>query len=408
MWYLWKLQIQVALASLLAFFLLPFAPIPLDFHPVAYNVTLPEFTGRLTINKDLHRAKMLFQQKLNGPESLAIKDGMIYTGTQLGDVYRIDPIKETLTKVTNTGSDCEGLFEEEKCGRVLGLRFAPNGDLYAADAYKGLLKIDINTGKVETLVANGEYVGTSKLLFPNDLDIDDNGIIYYSQASTRWGLHQLTYIVMEHDTTGRILTYDTKTKKSGILQDNLAFPNGVQISDDRTALLFSELANKRILKYQLKGADKGKLTEFTTSLPGGPDNLRLNEHGTYWVAIDGARSVTLPHISDLIAPYPLIAKATMRFCWLVGEGLERVNSYLNNPTIKATSADFKNGKVLLKLLPERGIVVEVIETGEILRGLHSTNFTFFSEVLEHEGYLYIGSFIAPYLLRVPNPPFLGD
>lgn len=55
----------------------------------------------------------------------------------------------------------------------------------------------------------------------------------------------------------RILTYDTKTKKSGVLLDGLAFPNGVQLTADRKALLFSELNAKKIHRVELQGPSKG-------------------------------------------------------------------------------------------------------------------------------------------------------
>lgn len=393
----------VAVVSILVVTLLPFLPVPLDFEPEAYNVTLPKFEGPLAPNDFLDHAKILFHHQLRGPESFAVKDGLIYTGTQFGHIYQIDPVKETITKVANTGSDCEGLHDEERCGRVLGLRFAPSGELYATDAYKGLVKIDVKTGKVNVLVKVGEYVGSSKLLFPDDLDIDDDGVIYYSQASTRWGLHQIVYIIMEHDNTGRILTYDTKTKRSDVLKENLYFPNGLQLSKDRTALLFSELLSKHVMKYELEGPNKGKVSVFSENLPGDCDNIRLTNRGTYWVAIGVARSADNPTILDSIAPFPLIAKTIMRFCWLLGQALESLNKFIKYDTIRDLSADFTHGKILLKMAREGGVIVELGDNGQILRSLHSSNYTLFSEVMEYDKNLYIGSFIKPYLLRVPVP-----
>ncbi|XP_028968710.1 adipocyte plasma membrane-associated protein [Galendromus occidentalis] len=403
MWRIIKLQLRILLFSIFGFFTLPFLPVNLDFDPIAYNVSLPEFKGALAPNKLLDSGKIMFQQILHGPESLAVKDGLIYTGTRLGDVYAIDPVRETLTKVANTGSECGGFHDEEKCGRVLGLRFAKNGDLYGIDAFKGLLKIDIKTGKVETLVKAESYVGSSRLRFGDDLDIDDDGIIYYSQGSRRWGLHQIIYIVMEYDTTGRILTYDTKTKKSGVLIDGIAFPNGVQLTADKKALLYSELNAKRINRYELQGPSKGKVSVFADRLPGGPDNLRLSPRGTYWVAYDTARSASTPYVADLIAPYPLIAKATMRFCWLSGQALKYVYQYFDHPTIRDFIADLEHGKILLSFAPKRGIITELDQNGKILRSMHSSHLSMFSEVLEFENHFYIGSFINPYLLRIGSP-----
>lgn len=404
MWRLIKLQLQLAVVTLLGFFALPFLPVSMDFEPVAYNVSLPAFEGPLKQNLVLDSGKMLFQQKLLGPESFAVKDGIIYTATKYGGVFAVDPVKETITKVADTGSDCAGSFEEEKCGRVLGLRFAPNGDLYGVDAYKGLVKIDIRTGKVEILVANGQYVGNSRLLFGDDLDFDEDGVIYFSQASRRWGLQQIMWLVLEHDTTGRILTYDPKTKKSGVLVDGLGFPNGVQMSVDKQSLLFTEINKKRVMKYQLKGADKGKLSVFADQMPGGPDNIRSTVRGTYWVAIDFARSDKTPFITEFIAPYPLLSKAFARFCFVTGQALKAIGQYVDHPVLREWADQVENGKFLVHVVPKRGVVVELDQSGKILRSLHSSHYTLISEVLELNGHIYLGSFINPYLLRVKFSP----
>lgn len=42
----------------------------------------------------------------------------------------------------------EGYWEEKKCGRVLGLAFDTKGFLYAVDAYYGIYKINVNSGKM--------------------------------------------------------------------------------------------------------------------------------------------------------------------------------------------------------------------------------------------------------------------
>ena len=83
----------------------------------------------------------------------------------------------------------------------------------------------------------------------------------------------------------------------------------------------------------------GKVSVFADRLPGGPDNIRLSPRGTYWVGYDIARSSETPYVADLIAPYPLIAKATMRFCWLSSQGLKFVYKYFDHPTLRDLIAD---------------------------------------------------------------------
>lgn len=91
----------------------------------------------------------------------------------------------------------------------------------------------------------------------------------------------------------------------------------------------------------------GKLSVFAEGLPGGCDNIRLNSRGTYWVGIDIARSADNPMILDKIAPYPLIAKATMRLCWLIGRAFESLASVFKHPTMRDLAADVSSTVALL-------------------------------------------------------------
>lgn len=41
----------------------------------------------------------------------------------------------------------DGLHEAELCGRPLGLSFDSKGFMYAADAYYGIFKVNVTSGK---------------------------------------------------------------------------------------------------------------------------------------------------------------------------------------------------------------------------------------------------------------------
>ena len=61
---------------------------------------------------------------LQGPESLAFKDGFIYTGIMGGEIVRMDLEKKEEWEVYfRSGEDCNSQHEEHKCGHPLGLRF---------------------------------------------------------------------------------------------------------------------------------------------------------------------------------------------------------------------------------------------------------------------------------------------
>nr|GEW95583.1 electron transfer flavoprotein-ubiquinone oxidoreductase, mitochondrial [Tanacetum cinerariifolium] len=95
--------------------------------------------------------------------------------------------------------------------------------------------------------------------------------------------------MLEGEATGRLLRYDPPTKSTHVVLDGLAFPNGVQLSRDQSFLLFTETTNCRLMKLWVEGERKGKV-ELVANLPGFPDNIRINDKGQFWVAIDCCRT----------------------------------------------------------------------------------------------------------------------
>lgn len=76
------------------------------------------------------------------------------------------------------------LKNEHICGRPLGLRFdKKTGDLYIADAYFGLLKVGPDGGLAKPLTTEAEGIPFN---FTNDLDIDEEGNIYFTDSSTNY------------------------------------------------------------------------------------------------------------------------------------------------------------------------------------------------------------------------------
>lgn len=76
------------------------------------------------------------------------------------------------------------LKNEHICGRPLGLRFdKKTGDLYIADAYLGLLKVGPEGGLATSLTTEAEGV---PLWFTNDLDVDDEGNVYFTDSSSKY------------------------------------------------------------------------------------------------------------------------------------------------------------------------------------------------------------------------------
>ena len=100
----------------------------------------PGFTGEFEENTALEGAqKVVLPNGAIGPEDLAVMpDGTVYTTDLDGNLYRID------------GDQPE--FVEALGGRPLGLKAGPDGALYIADSFRGIMRWS-GPGALETTVS---------------------------------------------------------------------------------------------------------------------------------------------------------------------------------------------------------------------------------------------------------------
>ena len=204
-------------------------------------------------------------------------------------MLRLDP-DGSLTTLATTG------------GRPVGLALAPDGKLIVADAVKGLLAIDPD-GKITTLFAGkpGEPLG-----FADDLDVARDGTVYFSDASDKFGAGEFLYDMLEARPHGRLLKYSPATGETTVLLKDLCFANGVALSQNEDFLLVAETYRFRIMRYWLTGEQAGKSEIFIDNLPGYPDNVTSNRHGTFWVALFTVRNEQ----ADWLAP-----GRSSKACW---------------------------------------------------------------------------------------------
>lgn len=80
-----------------------------------------------------------------GPEAFADYKGVLYTSLHTGEIVKL--VGETVVPVVKFGKQCKGFFEEKICGRPLGMQFDKDGTLVVADAYYGIFRVDVRTGK---------------------------------------------------------------------------------------------------------------------------------------------------------------------------------------------------------------------------------------------------------------------
>jgi sugar lactone lactonase YvrE len=188
-------------------------------------------------------------------------------------------------------------------GRPLGVKFAPDGRLIVADATKGLLHVGPGAITALATQVEGRRIG-----FADDLDITREGVIYFTDASSKFGYPGVTDFI-EHGANGSLLRHDLRTGKTDVVLRDLHFPNGVALGPDDAYLLLNEQASYRVLRYWLKGDKMGQVEPLIENLPGLPDNLTFDAAGTRcWVAM------TTPRLKDLDAmlPHPFVRKIVFR------------------------------------------------------------------------------------------------
>lgn len=273
-----------------------FWPVPVI--PVA--VEIPEdagFTGDFAENTALDAAQLIrLPDGETGPEDIAIlPDGAVYTTSRSGTLYRID--------------GAEPVVVDQLGGRPLGLRAGPDGALYIADSFRGVMRWT-GPGTLESVVAD---IDGAPVVYANQLDVAQDGTIYFSNSSDRFDPETMggtkptsVLTIWEQSDTGYVArhTPDGRTKKIAI---GFVYTNGIALSPDTDFLLIAETGRARVHKLWLSGPKAGQQEVLLDNLPGYPDNLEAQGDGTYWMAFASPR---VP--SEALMPYPFLRKVIWR------------------------------------------------------------------------------------------------
>lgn len=148
--------------------------------------------------------------------------------------------------------------------------------------------------------------GDKPLKCANDLDIDDDGVIYFIDSSYKRTLNEFLQEYIEAQPRGRLFSFNEMTNELNLLHTGIFYPNGIQLTPAKDAVLINEDTMARILKYQLVGYDKGKVGVFA-DLPGFGDNIRLSPSGkTLIVPFTLARNSYKNSILDVFGRFPRV------------------------------------------------------------------------------------------------------
>jgi sugar lactone lactonase YvrE len=273
-------------------------PVPVD--PVAWDA--PTDLGLVDPfgpDDRLARANAIHLGAHDGPEDVTFgHDGLLYATTSAGLILQIDGFGE-VREFADVG------------GRALGIETDSDGTFVVANAYTGLQRIS-RDGQVESLLSD---VNGRPLMYADDLAIANDGTIYFSEASTKFGAQESagTYEgslldIMEHGGHGQIIAFHPDQGEPRVVIDGLQFANGVAISDDQSYLLVAETGSYRILKHWLLGPRAGETDVLIDNLPAFPDNINNGLNGNFWVGLVAPRIELLDALSDK----PFLRKVVQR------------------------------------------------------------------------------------------------
>jgi len=274
-------------------------PVPVEPHSWSAP-SAPGYIGDFETNEALGDLELLPLGDNHGPEAVAINArGDIYVATHEGWIMRRSDQNPEFSEWINTE------------GRPLGIGFDHAGNLWIADAFRGLLRA---TPEGELHVVKSSH-DNRPLLYVNDLDIGNDGIVYFTDSSDKHSakaqqstLKASLLDILEHGGRGRLFAYNPLTQSSKVLMLGLNFANGVAIDPNNQFVLVSETGAYRVHKVWLQGDRKGEHEVLLDNLPGFPDNLSRGREGRFWVGFTSPRNTLV----DKLSAKPFLRKVVQR------------------------------------------------------------------------------------------------
>lgn len=133
----------------------------------------------------------------------------------------------------------------------------------------------------------------------------------------------------------------------------------------------------RLMKLWIEGEKRGKV-ELVANLPGFPDNIRINEKGHFWVAIDCCRTKA----QEVLTNNPWMRSVYFRLPFQM-RYLARV---MGMKMYSVISLFDEQGEILDVLEDKNGVVMKLV-----------------SEVREANGTLWIGTVAHNHIATLPYP-----
>ena len=312
-------------------------------------------------NTELANLERLSIGDQHGPEDVVMYEGMIYVSSQSGKILEIDPAANTHREYADTQ------------GSALGMEMDSAGNLIIADAFRGLLSVSPQ-GLVTTLT--DEVEGTP-IAYADDLDIAEDGVIYFSDASTKFGAEAIGTTlsaslleIMEHQGTGRLLAYDPASKRTWVVKDGYVFSNGVAMTSDGD-ILVNETGTYQLHRVSPDGSSR----VIMDNLPGFPDNINRG-----------------PKLSDGRETF-LLGIISQRSKWLDD----------NSAKPSARKIAMRLPAFMRPQSVSYGLIVQIDGEGNVIKTWQDPSGNYpnaTGAIIAEDGYMYVSSLTAPDLGRL--------
>lgn len=318
--------------------------------------------------------------------------------------------------------------------------------------------------------ARGRAYLNVSLMAVDDLAVDygagsrKGDIIYMSLASQHWQAVSFVYDHLEGRPSAAVLRYDTGSNQLSVLNPaqvslvrtsanlestglssygNLSqnpdlpylglgaprldendvfddrplyFTNGLELTDDKLALLIVDTSNKRIIKHYIRGNRRGTSDHWAWT-PNFPDNIRRGadkRHETYWVVGCGQGVDGKLDMFGLLREWPMLRKFLLKNFYLIGWVVEQFGAHLIDSTsVRDFGYSIKTGNEFCERGCSGMMILQYNKYGDIIRTIHSREFphdtTYYSQVNEvidainQEHILYLSSPSYSYVTKLTLP-----
>ena len=352
-----KVSIGIAVViGLIMIYLLTW-PVPIDPAPWT-PPEAPGLTGIYEVNDYLASIERLEEGIGFAPDDIAFDaSGRLYTGLMDGRIMRFVPDKGESELFADTG------------GHLHGLHFDAYGNLIVCDSENGLLQVAPDG----TITVLSTEEGGVPYGFINDVDIAEDGTIYFTDSTSKFSMEDYVLDILEHRPNGRLLAYNPTDGSTRLALGDIYFTDGVAISPDQSFVLVAETGKYRIKRLWLSGPKAGETDIFIDNLPGFIDGVASNGRDIFWVALLLPRDTL---VDNLLLPRPFLRKVVVRL------------------------------PEFLHPIPEDyGFVLGLDIKGNVIHNLQDPSGAYaqICSITEHDGMLYLGSFAEDSIGRVPVP-----